>query len=63
MDKNWVLKHLRRPTPLEKAARELGQIEHSLLDIDAEISWAQKRKEYYRERKFQLTMFIQGETK
>ena len=40
----------RKPTPLERATKELGQIEHSLLDLTAEIMWAQKRKEYYTER-------------
>ena len=50
----------RKPTPLERAARELGQIEHSLLDVDAEIMWAQKRKEYYIQRKGVLTGYVQG---
>jgi hypothetical protein len=53
----------RKPTPLERAAKELGQIEHSLLDVDAEIMWAQKRKEYYILRKAVLAGYIQGETK
>lgn len=58
-----VLKRLfRKPTPLERAARELGQIEHSLLDVTAEIKWAQKRREYYVDRKAELQAYIQGGT-
>ena len=53
----------RKPTPLERAAKELGQIEHSLLDVNAEIEWAQKRKEYYIIRKSALTGYIKEETK
>jgi hypothetical protein len=53
----------RKPTPLERAAKELGQIEHSLLDVDGEIMWAQKRKEYYIMRRAVLHGYIQGETK
>lgn len=53
----------RKPTPLERAAKELGQIEHSLLDVTAEIEWAKKRHEYYTIRKLTLQGYIQGETK
>jgi hypothetical protein len=38
--------------------RELGDIEHSLLDVDAEITWAQKRKEYYLARKESLRAYV-----
>lgn len=53
----------RKPTPLERAAKELGQIEHSLLDVDGEIMWSQKRKEYYILRKSVLQGYIKEETK
>ena len=53
----------RKPTPLERAAKELGQIEHSMLDVTAEIAWAQKRLEYYKERQAMLKVYVQGETK
>jgi hypothetical protein len=52
-----------KPTPRERAMRELGQIEHSMLDVSAEIMWAQKRMAYYKERKNGLVEYIQGETK
>lgn len=53
----------RKPTPLERAAKELGQIEHSMLDITAEIRWAVKRREYYVERREELIGILKGETK
>lgn len=59
----WIKKHFRKPTPLERAARELAQIEHSLLDVDAEIMWAQKRKEYYINRTTVLKGYIQENSK
>ncbi len=58
---NYVKKVFHRPTPLERAAKELGQLEHSILDATAEISWSQKRLEYYRERSAALKKFIQKE--
>ena len=53
----------RKPTPLERAAKDLGQIEHSMLDVSAEIAWAIKRKEYYDLRKVALQDYIKEETK
>ena len=53
----------RKPTPLERAAKELGQIEHSLLDVGAEIMWAQGRQDYYIKRKKTLIAYIEGEMK
>lgn len=53
----------RKPTPMERAAKELGQIEHSLLDVSAEIMWAKKREEYYKDRRAELRDYIQGEAK
>lgn len=53
----------RKPTPLERAAKELGQIEHAELDVSGEIAWAIKRKEYYALRKEALQEFIQRGTK
>ena len=53
----------RKPTPLERAAKELGQIEHSMLDASAEIMWAQKRMEYYKERKQGLQSYVQEASK
>lgn len=53
----------RKPTPLERATKELGQIEHSLLDVRAEISWAQHRLSYYLERETFLRGYIKGEVK
>lgn len=61
--KELIKSLFRKPTPLERAAKELGQIEHSLLDVDAEIMWGQKRKEYYILRKGVLQGYIQLETK
>lgn len=61
---NTFRKLFRKPTPLERAVKELGDIEHSLLDVDAEIMWAQKRKEYYLARKAALvTYYMQGDAK
>ena len=51
-------KLFRRPSPLERAMRELGDIEHALLDVDAEIMGAQKRKEYYLARKESLRAYV-----
>lgn len=51
----------RKPTPLERAAKEYGEIEHGLLDIGAEIKWAHKRKEYYIERRAELLEIMKGE--
>lgn len=58
-----IRKHFRKPTPLERAARELGLIEHSLLDVTAEIMWAQKRKEYYIDRMVSLKQYIKENSK
>ncbi len=58
---NWIatLKDtFRRPSALERAAKELGQIEHSILDVTAEISWADKRLDYYVERTAYLKGYI-----
>ena len=58
---NWTtkLKSLcRRPSALERAAKELGQIEHSMLDVTAEIMWAEKRLDYYVERTAYLKGYI-----
>ena len=60
---NWLKRLFRKPTPLERAARELGQIEHSLLDVTAEIGWANKRKEYYINRTMELMTYIKENTK
>lgn len=39
-----------RPTPMEKAARELEQLAHMHLEVTATISWANQRLAYNRER-------------
>jgi len=56
--KRW----LRKPTPLELAVKEVAEIEHSMLSITAEILWAEKRLEYYGERRDFLKNYINGET-
>ena len=56
-------KLFRKPTPMERAVRELGTIEHALLDVDAEIMWAQKRKEYYINRACVLKAYVQENSK
>ncbi len=52
----------RKPTPLEKAAKELGQLEHHLLEITAEISWGQNRLAYNKERADYLRNYIKTKT-
>ena len=56
-------KLFRKPTPLERAARELGTIEHALLDVGAEIMWAEKRQQYYEMRRVQLREYVQENSK
>ena len=56
--KRW----LRRLTPLELAAKELGEIERTKLSVTAEILWAQKRFDYYCERSTYLKNYIKKET-
>ena len=58
-----IRKLFRKPTPLERAARELGTIEHALLDVGAEIMWAEKRQEYYEIRRLQLREYVQENSK
>lgn len=53
-----IRKLFRKPTPLEKAVRELGTIEHAMLDVGAEIMWAQKRLEYYQSRAAALRTYV-----
>lgn len=53
----------RKPTPLERAVKELGEIEHAELDVSAEICWAIKRKEYYGLRKAALQEYVRENTK
>ena len=48
----------KKPTPLERAARELGQIEHAILDLHAEIEWGRKQLEYYEDRKTLLRDYV-----
>ena len=52
-----------KPTPLERAARELGTIEHAMLDVGAEIMWAEKRQQYYALRRVQLREYVQENAK
>ena len=56
-------KLFRKPTPLERAARELGTIEHAMLDVGAEIMWAEKRQQYYAMRRSQLKEYVQENAK
>ena len=56
-------KLFRKPTPLERAARELGTIEHAMLDVGAEIMWAEKRQQYYEMRRVQLREYVKENAK
>ena len=56
-------KLFRKPTPVEKAVRELGTIEHAMLDVGAEIMWAQKRLEYYQSRASSLRTYVAEKSK
>lgn len=58
-----IRKLFRKPTPLERAARELGTIEHAMLDVGAEIMWAEKRQQYYELRRAQLKEYVQENAK
>ena len=58
-----IRKLFRKPTPLERAARELGTIEHAMLDVGAEILWAEKREQYYELRRAQLKEYVQENAK
>jgi hypothetical protein len=44
---------------LEKAARELAQLEHMTLETTAEIAWAEHRLHYQQERAVYLRNYIQ----
>ena len=58
-----IRKLFRKPTPLERAVRELGTIEHAMLDVGAEIMWAEKRQQYYEMRRAQLKEYVQENAK
>ena len=60
---NALKRLFKKPTPLERAARELGLIEHAILDCNAEISWSKKRLEYHTERQSYLKDYINNESR
>jgi hypothetical protein len=50
MKDNWYTRMIQGPTPLEKAAKELGQLQHQKLEVTASIAWGQHRLAYMEER-------------
>lgn len=55
---NWIKKIFTKPTPLELAARELGDLEHSKLEATAARDWAYHRIKYTEQRMVYLIDYL-----
>lgn len=58
---NWLKRLLSRPTPLELAAKELGELEHNVLEATGTRDWAQHRINYAKQRIAYLKDFLNTE--
>ena len=54
----WIKELFRKPTPLEKAARELANLEHEVLEATGTRDWAQHRISYSQQRMAYLKQFL-----
>ena len=55
---NWLLKLFRRPSPQEKAAEDIYDAEHSLLEAHKDREWAEARIAAYEARIARLRVYI-----
>jgi hypothetical protein len=59
---NWLKQLLRKPTPLELAAKELHELEHTKLEATAAREWAYHRINYTEQRMAYLKEYLGQET-
>ena len=58
MNKHWLLKLFRRPSPQKKAAEDIYDAEHSLLEAHKDREWAEARIAAYEARLQRLRVYI-----
>ena len=58
MNKHWLLKLFRRPSPKEKAAEDIYDAEHALLEAHKDLEWATARIHAYEVRLDRLRRYV-----
>ncbi len=58
---NWIIKLFRRPSPQEKAAEDVYDAEHSLLEAHKDLEWATARIAAYEARIQRLRLYVTKE--